>query len=93
LKVGGRVIVLQPDIRFCPDYWMFFDHLTPIDCRALEEVFGIKGFRTERYVSRFLPFTMQGKKPTATALIRLYLRMPWVWRFFGAQGLLFLVRT
>ncbi len=93
LRPGGRVVVLQPDIRYCPDYWMFFDHITPIDGRALIEAFETTGFTTDRYIDRFLPFTMQGSKPTASVLIRLYVRMPWMWRFFGAQGLLAFSRS
>jgi len=38
LLPGGKFIILQPNIRFCAkDYWMFFDHITPIDDRALVE--------------------------------------------------------
>jgi len=35
LKRGGKFIILQPNIRFCfKDYWMFFDHITPLDDRS-----------------------------------------------------------
>ena len=38
-------MVLQPNIRFCAkDYWMFFDHVTPIDDRAFVEGLEINGF-------------------------------------------------
>ena len=34
LKEGGRILILQPNIRFVQrDYWMFFDHVTPVDDR------------------------------------------------------------
>ena len=40
LKKSGEVFVVQPNVRFCgKDYWMFFDHITPIDDRALDEIF------------------------------------------------------
>ncbi len=40
LKPDGRLLVLQPNVRYCAkDYWMFFDHITPVDDRALAEAF------------------------------------------------------
>ncbi|MCU7374976.1 class I SAM-dependent methyltransferase [Paucibacter sp. O1-1] len=35
---GGKVIVLQPNIRYLPgEYWDFFDHHTPLTERSLVE--------------------------------------------------------
>ncbi|MFA6513295.1 MAG: class I SAM-dependent methyltransferase [Patescibacteria group bacterium] len=49
LKSQGKVLVLQPNIRFCAkDYWMFFDHITALDDRVLEEVFAIQGFKLKK---------------------------------------------
>ncbi len=87
LKPGGRFLVLQPNIRFAArDYWMFFDHVTPIDDRALSEALELCGFSIETSIPRFLPFTTKGKLPKSTLLLRLYLRLPLVWRFFGGQA-------
>ena len=37
LKKGGKILILQPNIRFlAKDFWRFFDHITPIDDRAME---------------------------------------------------------
>ena len=34
LRPDGRLLVLQPNVRYCArDYWMFFDHITPVDDR------------------------------------------------------------
>ncbi|MBI2214042.1 MAG: class I SAM-dependent methyltransferase [Acidobacteria bacterium] len=87
LKPGGRLLILQPNIRFAArDYWMFFDHVTPIDDRALCEALQLSGFEIELSIPRFLPFTMKSRLPRSILLLELYLRMPLAWRFFGAQA-------
>jgi ubiquinone/menaquinone biosynthesis C-methylase UbiE len=87
LKPKGQVLVLQPNIRFASrDYWMFFDHVTPIDDRALEEAFNLSGFAIKKRVLRFLPYTTQGNLPTSKLLVGLYIHLPFVWRFLGKQS-------
>jgi SAM-dependent methyltransferase len=87
LAPTGRLLLLQPNIRFCgKDYWQFFDHITPIDDRAMEEAFVATGYRVVRSIPRFLPYTTKGKLPTGPALVRLYLKVPLAWRILGAQS-------
>ncbi len=89
LKPGGQVLILQPNIRFAyKEYWMFFDHITPIDDRALEEVFVLKQFKLKKRILRFVPFTTQSRYPAKKALVRLYLSVPILWRIFGKQTFL-----
>lgn len=89
LKKGGRVLILQPNIRFCEkDYWMFFDHVTPIDDRALEEVFSSHSFQLKKRILRFLPFTTKSNFPKSSIFIKTYLKLPFLWRFFGQQSFL-----
>jgi SAM-dependent methyltransferase len=89
LAPGGELIILQPNIRFCArDYWMFFDHVTPIDDRALSEALEITGFAVRRRIERFLPFTMKSRYLRHTGLVWLYLRIPLAWRIFGQQSLI-----
>jgi SAM-dependent methyltransferase len=88
LKPGGKFIVLGPNIRFAyKEYWDFYDHYLPLSDRSLVEALTISGFKVERVIDRFLPFTMNSRAPTADFLIYLYLKMPWAWRFFGKQFL------
>lgn len=90
LKVGGNVMILQPNIRFCAkDYWMFFDHITPIDDRALIEIFEIHGFTVTERFERFLPFTTKQRLPQNAFFVKTYLMFPILWRFFGAQSFLY----
>lgn len=89
VKKNGEVIVLQPNIRFVKnDYWMFFDHITPIDDRALIEVFSLYRFGLKKNIVKFLPYTIQSNYPIRPFLIRLYLAFPLCWRILGKQSLL-----
>lgn len=87
LVPNGRLLILQPNIRYCyRDYWMFFDHITPLDDRSLVEALEISGFAAETVIRRFLPFTTKSRLPKSVALLRIYLRFPLLWRLFGAQS-------
>lgn len=89
LKERGEVLVLQPNIRFCKDsYWMFFDHITPIDDRALEEIFSIFGFKLKYRVLKFLPFSTKSSLPKNNFIVKLYLKLPILWKLFGKQSFL-----
>jgi len=88
LRKGGRLIVLQPNIRYVGnDYWMFFDHITPLDEHSLSEAMQLTGFTIESIIPRFLPYTTKSRLPRALWLVKLYLRIPFLWRLFGKQTL------
>jgi SAM-dependent methyltransferase len=94
LGPAGKVLILQPNIRYCADnYWMFFDHITPIDDRALVEVLETNRFRVLLNIPRFLPYTTKGPLPKSIFLMRAYLRLPPVWRLFGGQAFLVGAKT
>lgn len=89
LRPGGQLVVLQPNVRFCSrDYWMFFDHVTPVDDRALVEAFNITGLETVFVLPRFLPYTTKSRLPSSIRLVKAYLRLPLLWRVLGQQSLL-----
>jgi len=86
LAPTGLLMILQPNIRFAArDYWQFFDHITPVDDRALAEALHQTGFAVVHSVPRFLPYTTKGRLPSGPGLVRWYLRLPFLWRVFGAQ--------
>jgi SAM-dependent methyltransferase len=90
LKPGGRVLILQPNIRYVyQDYWMFFDHVTPIDDRSLCELLEYSGFKIEKCISRFLPYTTHSRLPKSLWLIKIYLLCPPLWRFIGGQAFVY----
>jgi ubiquinone/menaquinone biosynthesis C-methylase UbiE len=87
LKSDGRLLILQPNVRYCAkDYWMFFDHITPVDDRALVEALAHTGYSVEKILPRFLPYTTKSRIPSGPALVKVYLRFPLAWRFMGAQA-------
>lgn len=93
LKPGGKLLVLQPNIRYCArDYWMFYDHITPIDDRALCEALELTGFEIELLRPQFLPYTTKSRLPRSLALVRLYLKTPLLHRIFGGQAFVVAVK-
>ena len=88
LKPGGRIICLGPNIKFLPgSYWDFWDHYLPLTEASLSEGLQLAGFTIERATARFLPYSMsQGFQPPLFFL-RIYLRCPFLWPFFGKQFL------
>jgi hypothetical protein len=88
LRSGGRVVILQPNIRLTgAAYWDFIDHRTPLTERSLVEAAEIAGFRTIAVVTRFLPYTTKSRLPRHPLLVRAYLAFPPAWRLFGRQTL------
>lgn len=91
LKTGGHLVALGPNLRFLPgEYWDFWDHLTPITDRSLVELLENLDFQTVDCFDRFLPYTTRSGLPKALWLVKLYLGLPFAWRFLGKQ---FLIRA
>lgn len=88
LTPTGRLIVLQPNIRYVGHaYWDFIDHRVPLTEYSLLEAGAMAGLETETLIPRFLPYTTKSRWPVNAALTRWYLRMPLAWRFLGKQTL------
>lgn len=88
LKNGGRLLVLQPDLRWTgAAFWDFLDHRFPVTVPRMVEAAGLVGLRPEKIISRFLPYTMSGKMPVHPFLVKLYLSlMPVSGWFMGKQA-------
>jgi SAM-dependent methyltransferase len=88
LRPGGRVVILQPNIRLTgARYWDFIDHKVALTERSLVEAAETAGFETERVVVRFLPYTTKSRVPQHPLLVRAYLHVPLAWRVLGGQTL------
>jgi len=86
LRLGGILMVLQPNIRYLPGrYWDYFDHHTPLTHLSMAEALHLAGFVPEKIVPRFLPYTVKGTRPRLLPALRLYLRLPILWPLFGRQ--------
>jgi SAM-dependent methyltransferase len=88
LRPGGRVLVLQPNVRLVGGrYWDFIDHRVALTERSLEEAAGLAGFKTVQMITRFLPFTTKSRVPQHPALVRAYLAFRPAWLLLGKQTL------
>jgi SAM-dependent methyltransferase len=87
LRPDGRIIVVMPNIRYLPGrYWDYFDHHLALTHYSLVEALALTGFRAERVIPKFLPYTIKhSRMPRSLPLVRFYMGMPWAWRIFGKQ--------
>jgi len=93
LKKGGRIIAMGPNIKLVSGaYWDFFDHHLPLTELSLREAFEIAGLTTDDARERFLPYTMVNAPKYPIALLRIYLRFPLLWKWFGRQFLVIAVK-
>ena len=86
LRSEGRLVAVGPNIRLIPGpYWDFWDHYLPLTEKSLAELGRLTGFVVEHEWGATLPYSMsQGFAPPLWA-VRLYARLPCLWRFFGKQ--------
>ena len=89
LRPGGRVIVLQPNVRLVGGaYWDFIDHRVALTERSLAEAGGAGRPADGRARSPgFLPYSTKSRLPSHPLLVRAYLRFPLAWRLLGRQTL------
>ena len=88
LKPGGRILILQPNIRLIGgSYWDFIDHQTALTEKSLDEAAAMAGFQTKQIVARFLPYTTKSHLPQHPILVRAYLAFPPAWWLLGKQTL------
>ena len=88
LKPGGRVLILQPNIRLIGgSYWDFIDHQTALTEKSLAEAAAMAGFTHRKVITRFLPYTTKSRFPQHPLLVRAYLGFPPAWLLLGKQTL------
>ena len=94
LATGGRLIVLQPNIRYAyKEYWDFFDHHVPLSHGSLAEALRMAGFEIIFLRPRFLPYTTKSRLPQAAWILRLYLALAPAQWLFGKQMLVVARKT
>lgn len=88
LVKGGRVIILQPNINLAKEkYWNFIDHHIALNDQCIVEALEISGFKLEKCVVRFLPYSTKSFFPVNSMLIKMYLSLPTFLRPFAGQSL------
>lgn len=86
LRPGGRLLILQPNIRFAYDvYWDMLDHHLPFSDRTMVEALMLTDFRVTEVRPRFLPYTTKSRLPRHPLFVRAYLRVPLAHRLLGKQ--------
>lgn len=90
LKPGGVVAITGPNFTYWyANYYDAADHVLALSDHTVQEHLAAAGFRTTRVFPRFLPrVSFRSRVPTAAWIVRLYLRLPLLWRILGAQFLL-----
>lgn len=87
LRVEGRLLILQPNIRFLHgEYWDFLDHYLPLTDRSLVEALNLTGFLPVEVKPKFLPYSTKSPLPQSPWLVRLYLCIPAAHYLFGKQS-------
>ena len=88
LKPNGRLIMLGPNIAALKGrYWDFWDHHVALSDQSAGELLELHEFTIDKNIPRFLPYNMVRIRKRPLILVRLYLRLPIIWHFFGAQFL------
>lgn len=86
LVPGGRLLVIQPNIRFAyREYWDFFDHHVALSDRSFAEALEVVGFQIDVLRPRYLPYTTKSRLPKAGWLLSLYLSLPPAQWLLGKQ--------
>jgi SAM-dependent methyltransferase len=87
LRPGGKLLILQPNIRFLPgEYWDFLDHHIALTDRTVVEALLAVGMEPIEVRPRFLPYTTKSRVPQHPLLVKLYLRVPLAQRLMGKQA-------
>lgn len=86
LKVGGKLLILQPNIRYAyREYWDFFDHNIPLSHSSMLEALAGADFRLSEARPRFLPYSTKQRRLLHPFLVWLYLKSSLLQGIFGKQ--------
>ena len=89
LKPNGLMILIGPNIKYTHgSYWDFWDHYIPLTEKSISEVLSLTNFKIIKCIPKFLPYTMSNSINPPSFLLKIYLRFPFLWKFFGQQFLI-----
>ena len=88
LKPGGRLVVMQPNVRLVGGaFWDFFDHTLPLTERGMAEAMTVAGLEVRECRARFMPYTTKSRIPQWPVFVRAYLAFPPAQWLMGRQML------
>jgi hypothetical protein len=80
---------MGPNFKYCSaDYYDCADHRLALTHVSVEEFLFASEFQIEKIFPRLLPYSFRSKLPASPALVKLYLNIPILWRFWGKQFLI-----
>lgn len=98
LENEGILMLIQPNFRYCyRDFWMAFDHITPLDDRGVVELLESLEYEVMEVKPKFLPYTMKENNFNRLLgnliclkmlIVKMYLRIPFLWNIGGKQMLI-----
>ncbi len=89
LREDGLIAIMGPNFRYTyKSYFDFADHNVILTERAVAEHLVGAGFKIVKVYSKFLPFSFHSKLPKSKLLVKIYLKLPIIWRILGKQFLL-----
>lgn len=86
LAQDGKIVIMQPNISAVKErFYDFSDHSLPLTEKGMQEAVEACGFRVEKVMARFLPYTTKSRYPKWPILVRMYLRFPPAHWLLGGQ--------
>jgi len=77
LKKNGRLILIQPNFKYgYKNYFDDYTHETIHTDASMADMLKGFGFKIEKNIPKFLPFSLKSKLPTSKFLITAYLHSP-----------------
>jgi len=93
LKADGKLLILQPNIRYCyKNYWDFFDHYIPLSHKSLEEILTALDFKIIVMKPKFLPFSTKSRLPLHPLLVKMYLKFTPIQLVIGKQMFIYAMK-
>ncbi len=88
MQPGGVLAIIGPNFKYAyREYFDCADHKICLSHLSVEEMLYGAGFRITKSIDRFLPFSFRGRLPASKLLMKIYFRIPLLWKIFGKQYL------
>jgi len=77
LKNDGRLIILQPNFRYCyKEYFDDYTHKTVFSDISMVDFLEANDFKIVKSIPRFLPYSLKSKLPKNRLLLKIYIHLP-----------------
>ena len=92
LSDNGLLVIMGPNFKYSyKNYWDFFDHHIPLTDKSMEELLSLTNYQIIEKYPKFVPFSTKTKLPKMKIFVLIYLKLRFLWYFFGKQ-FLFIVK-